>query len=116
MESLLVVLIIIVSILLIGVVLIQNPKGGGMSSNITGGNQVFGVKRTTDILEKSTWYLVIGLVVLSIFLNVNMSGTTEVIEQGSKLKDVATPAMATPELPATQDMENLPPVEEVPAE
>jgi preprotein translocase subunit SecG len=92
MEVLLVVLIVIVSVVLIGVVLIQNPKGGGMSSNIAGGNQMFGVKKTTDILEKGTWYLIIALVGLSIFLNVTIAGSSnQIIEEVSKLKDVATP-------------------------
>ena len=97
MEVLLVVLIVIVSVVLIGVVLIQNPKGGGMSSNIAGGNQMFGVKKTTDILEKGTWYLIIALVGLSIFLNVTIAGssnqiieevsTTRVTERGGRTDD-----------------------------
>ena len=60
------VLIIIVSILLTLIVLVQNSKGGGLASNFSGSNQVMGVRKTTDFLEKATWTLAISLVVLSI--------------------------------------------------
>jgi preprotein translocase subunit SecG len=50
------ILIIIASVILGFVVLIQNPKGGGLSSTFGGvGNQLMGVKQTTDVLEKGTW-------------------------------------------------------------
>ncbi|MFA0964265.1 preprotein translocase subunit SecG [Roseivirga sp. BDSF3-8] len=59
---------IFVALLLILVVLAQNSKGGGLSSQFTGGgaNQIIGVKRTTDLLEKVTWTLAIGLVILCV--------------------------------------------------
>lgn len=60
------VLIIIAAILLILVVLIQNPKGGGIASNFSAGNNIMGVKRTTDFIEKLTWGLAIGIIVLSL--------------------------------------------------
>ena len=44
----------IISILLMLVVLVQNPKGGGLASNFSQGNQIFGVEKTTDIVEKIT--------------------------------------------------------------
>ena len=47
---------IIASVILGMIVLIQNPKGGGLSSSFGGfGNQIMGVKQTTDVLEKGTW-------------------------------------------------------------
>ncbi len=50
------ILIILASIILGLIVLIQNPKGGGLSSSFGGiGNQLMGVKQTTDVLEKGTW-------------------------------------------------------------
>jgi preprotein translocase subunit SecG len=50
------ILIIISSVILGLIVLIQNPKGGGLSSTFGGfGNQLMGVKQTTDVLEKGTW-------------------------------------------------------------
>jgi len=56
-------MILICAILLILVVLIQNSKGGGLASNFSQGNQVMGVKKTTDFLEKATWTLAICLAV-----------------------------------------------------
>lgn len=61
------ILIILICVVLTLVVLIQNPKGGGLSAAFGGGgSQVMGVRRTTDFLEKATWYLAIALIVLSI--------------------------------------------------
>ena len=62
-------LIIICSILLVLIILIQNPKGGGLSSSFVGGTQMMGVKKTTDFLEKSTWTLAISLIVLILASN-----------------------------------------------
>jgi preprotein translocase subunit SecG len=64
MEFIVTVLIIIAALLLGLVVLIQNPKGGGLSSGFAGSAQIGGVKRTADFLEKATWYLGIALFVL----------------------------------------------------
>jgi len=60
------VLIIIVSILLILVVLVQNSKGGGLAANFSASNQVMGVRKTTDFLEKATWTLAVSLLALSL--------------------------------------------------
>ncbi|MDR2010081.1 MAG: preprotein translocase subunit SecG [Bacteroidales bacterium] len=57
------VMVIICAILLTLIVLIQNSKGGGLASNFGQGNQVMGVKKTTDFLEKATWTLAVGLMV-----------------------------------------------------
>ncbi len=62
------VLIIIFSIVLGLIVLIQNPKGGGLSGSLSGfGNQLMGVKQSTDILEKGTWFFaaIVGLLCLA---------------------------------------------------
>lgn len=64
MEFIVTVLIVIAALLLGLVVLIQNPKGGGLSSGFAGSAQIGGVKRTADFLEKATWYLGIALFVL----------------------------------------------------
>ena len=64
-------LIIICSVLLVLIILIQNPKGGGLSSSFGGGaNQMMGVKKTTDFLEKATWTLAISLIVLILASNI----------------------------------------------
>lgn len=60
------VLIIIVCVLLTLIVLVQNSKGGGLASNFASSNQVMGVRKTADFLEKATWTLAVSLLVLSL--------------------------------------------------
>ena len=60
------VLILIVCILMALVVLVQNSKGGGLASNFGGTNQIMGVRKTADFLEKATWTLAIVLLCLSL--------------------------------------------------
>ncbi len=80
MYTLITFLIIVACILLILVVLIQNPKGGGLGQAFGGiSNQFLGVQRTTDFLEKSTWILIITVAGLSLgtfFFIGNPSSTT----------------------------------------
>lgn len=64
MFTLCVVLIILASIVLAFVVLIQNSKGGGLASNFASSNQVMGVRKTADVLEKTTWGLAAGIMLL----------------------------------------------------
>jgi len=64
MFTLFVVLIILASIVLAFVVLIQNSKGGGLASNFASSNQVMGVRKTADVLEKTTWGLAAGIMIL----------------------------------------------------
>ncbi len=66
MYNFIIVIIFIVCILLVLIVLVQNSKGGGLTSSFSSSNQVMGVRRTTDFLEKATWFLAIALVVLTI--------------------------------------------------
>ena len=69
MYTFLTILIFIVCILLILAVLVQNSKGGGLASGFSGGSQVMGIRKTTDFIEKATWYLAISLMVLCIATN-----------------------------------------------
>ncbi len=73
MYTFLVILILIASILLVLAVLAQSPKSG-MAANFGASNQVMGVRQTANFLEKATWYLAIGIVVLSLLSTVAMSG------------------------------------------
>lgn len=73
------VLILIVCVLLTLVVLVQNSKGGGLASNFSSSNQIMGVRKTADFLEKATWTLAVALLVLSmvsIFVIPRSTGTT----------------------------------------
>lgn len=60
------VLIVIAALLLIFIVVIQNSKGGGLAAGFSSSNQVMGVRKTTDFLEKATWSLAGVVVVLAI--------------------------------------------------
>lgn len=66
MYTLLVILIVIAALLMIGIVLIQESKGGGLASNYSQFNQIGGVRKTTDFIEKTTWGLAATMVVISV--------------------------------------------------
>lgn len=76
MYSVFVILAVIVGILLAFIVLIQESKGGGLSSSFASSNQIMGVRKTTDVVEKATWILAALLVVFSIFSSFCLPGTT----------------------------------------
>ena len=69
MSLLITILIVIASIILIFFVVIQNSKGGGLASGFSSSNQVMGVRKTTDFLEKATWSLAGTIVVLCIVVS-----------------------------------------------
>lgn len=73
MTGLISIIIILASILLIVVVFVQNPKGGGLSSDFGAAQQLGGVQRTNDFIEKATWSLAGAIMVLSIALTVIMT-------------------------------------------
>ena len=77
MYTAIIILILLVCFLLALVVLAQNPKGGGISSQFSTGGaaSMMGVKRTGDLLEKLTWGFAIGLVVLALSTHM-LTGTT----------------------------------------
>ncbi len=72
MYTAITILIIITCVLLVLVVLVQNPKGGGISSGLIGSNQVMGVKKTTDFIEKLTWGLALTLVTLCLIAGLTL--------------------------------------------
>ena len=115
MYILVITLTVIASLLMIGVVLIQKSKGGGLSSQFGGANQVMGVRRTNSFIEKTTWYLaaIIGiLAIISVFVM-----PRNIITKASRVAPVATeqtvpadfntttPASETPVAPATTPAE-----------
>ncbi|MDR0412571.1 MAG: preprotein translocase subunit SecG [Dysgonamonadaceae bacterium] len=66
------ILIVIIAIFLSLIVVIQNSKGGGLAAGFASSNQVMGVRKTTDFLEKATWWLagiLVGLCVIASFLH-----------------------------------------------
>jgi preprotein translocase subunit SecG len=100
MTILFLILIIVASAVLGLIVLVQNPKGGGLAGNIAGfSNQFMGVKQTTDVLEKGTWLFagVIGVLCIlsTIFITTSKGGGRD------RLKDIA---------PATNQTQTAPPL------
>lgn len=85
--------------------MVQNPKGGGLSSSIGGSQMLGGVQKTTDFLDKSTWTLAIVLIALIILSSLSFTGA--VSDTNSKIIDnteaavPATPAAGQPAAPAT---------------
>ena len=73
----LIILVAIVAVLLILVVLVQNSKGGGLSSEFSGAGttQMFGVKKTTDLLEQITWGLASAVIVISLVSYIMVGGS-----------------------------------------
>ena len=101
-------LIIIVAFLLVVVIMVQNPKGGGLSSSFGGGgaNQLGGVQKTTDFLDKSTWTLATLLLALILLSNVtimdgNGVGESKIIDGETEVEtNVPEPIEAPVENPA----------------
>lgn len=70
MNILLTILILIASVLLILIIFIQNPKGGGLSSDFGAAQQIGGVQKTNDFVDKATWSLAGIIAVVSIILTI----------------------------------------------
>ena len=100
--SIFLVLITIVCFLLIIVIMVQNPKGGGLNANVGGiSNNFMGVKQTTDVLEKGTWIFAVFIAILAMTSTVFLkSGATE-SEKGliQKVNTSATAPITAPAQP-----------------
>lgn len=102
MTLLFVILIILASVILGLIVLIQNPKGGGLAGNIAGfSTQFMGVKQTTDVLEKGTWIFAAVIAVLSITSSVFISKTSSGEDKTEKVNPNAAAPQQTPANTAT---------------
>ncbi|MES2838386.1 MAG: preprotein translocase subunit SecG [Bacteroidota bacterium] len=99
MSALISVLIIICSILLILVVLVQNSKGGGLASSFSSSNQVMGVKRTSELIEKITWALIIAIVVLCIAASFTLKGGSSSNLNDTELREKINGAPAAQQQP-----------------
>ncbi len=109
MYYLFVILIVLAALLMIGIVLIQESKGGGLSSNFSAGNALAGVRKTTDFIEKATWGLAIAMVVLSICCAYSApeGGATSTIQATSSDPN-AQQNFAVPQAPAQGDQTAAP--------
>lgn len=100
MHTLLIVLLILASTLLAFIVLIQNPKGGGLAAGFSGGTNFIGVKRTGDLLEKGTWGLIIAIILISMIMNILPAGSGAVGSGGRSQQITPTgPASSMPMVP-----------------
>ncbi len=91
------ILILIVAALLALVVLAQNPKGGGLAAGFTGAQQIGGVQRTADFLEKSTWTLAGALMVLCLVSAAVQSGETAAMDELDAPSEQVTSGEVAPE-------------------
>jgi preprotein translocase subunit SecG len=123
MYTLFVILIVIAALLMIGIVLIQESKGGGLASQFSGYNQIGGVRKTTDFVEKATWFLAGFMVLVSVccaYVAPQAGNDSSVMENyqapatnpnnlpgfgASQQKDAAAPAAPATEAPAAETPE-----------
>tara|TARA_Y100000022_G_C13032819_1_gene276365 strand:+ start:123 stop:392 length:270 start_codon:yes stop_codon:yes gene_type:complete len=86
--------------------MVQNPKGGGLSSSFGGGGtqQLGGVKQTTDFLDKSTWYLAFTLIGLILLSNITFTQSEAISES----KALNTEEIVVEPLPFNNSEENIP--------
>lgn len=94
MYTIFAILIVIASILLVGVILIQKSKGGGLAANMSNYNQFAGVRKTTDFVEKATWGLSLFICVLSIASAFVTAPT--IVEGASQIKKLPTSETQAP--------------------
>lgn len=115
MSTFLSILIIIVCALLILIVLIQNPKGGGIASNFMSTSQFIGARQQVELIEQITWGFVGGLVVLCIAFAAivgtgNKQGETKESIVGKS--EMPTPGTSSPNMPAQQQAPAQQPVKQ----
>jgi preprotein translocase subunit SecG len=108
MIYLFLVLIVIVCVAISFLILIQNPKGGGLAGNLAGFNtQFMGVKQTTDVLEKGTWVMAIVIALLCMFsvTFISQKGGSNIPEKmnvkPSSTAPASQPMPSMPAMPAT---------------
>ncbi|MDB5246512.1 MAG: protein-export rane protein [Segetibacter sp.] len=112
------ILIVLSSVILGFIILVQNPKGGGLAGNIAGfSNQFMGVKQTNDVLEKGTWIFVSLIALLCIFSTFFMTGVSgsndnDILNKINTNQGTTAPKSTTP--PATPQQTPTPPASNQP--
>jgi len=110
MLSIILIIGLIAAALIIGIILIQNPKGGGLASNFSSSNQMFGVQRTSEGVEKLTWIFAAVILVVSLvassYNGASTVGTGKVEAKDAKINELinapAAKGNTAPTAPATQ--------------
>jgi preprotein translocase subunit SecG len=110
MMTFLIWMAIVASILLVLVVLAQNAKGGGLSSQFGGStaSNMIGVKKTGDVLERVTWGLAIAIMVFSLATNLYNGSASDPILDKAKGARTGQPTNAIPQLQTTQPADTTP--------
>ena len=104
--SIFVALIVFVCFLLVLVIMVQNPKGGGLSTSFGGGTQQLGgVQKTSDFLDRSTWVLATLLLALILVSNITLSSGNDAIDS-KLLEDSSIPENF--ENPIDQPIQEIP--------
>ncbi|HMP94029.1 MAG TPA: preprotein translocase subunit SecG [Phnomibacter sp.] len=104
MTILFLILILLASVVLGFIILVQNPKGGGLTGNVAGlGNQFMGVKQTTDVLEKGTWLFAGIIGILCLVSSLFMGSGSQTKTSLDKINTSGAPAQqaAPAQAPAT---------------
>lgn len=96
MHIVIIALTLIAAVLLIGIVLIQKSKGGGLSSQFGGAGSVMGVRQTNSFLEKATWTLVGALAVLSVISSYTAGDTRNSRQLRTVPQEQTAPASTIP--------------------
>ncbi len=113
--------ILLASILMIFVVLVQKSKGGGLASGFASSNQIMGVRKTTDFLEKVTWTLAATVIILSILTAKYTASHSKTPQSQIEVQQPAplspstapdvTPGLPIPSTPAAPAPEEATPME-----
>jgi preprotein translocase subunit SecG len=113
MYTLFTILIILICVLLVLIVLIQKPKGGGLNPNFAGSSQLMGVKKTTDVVERSTWMLSLALLVFTLMINmwIDRGGEAQEATQLREKAESAAVGLPGPGAPAPAAPGGATPVE-----
>ena len=119
MYTAITVFIILISLLLAMVVLVQNSKGGGLASGFSSSNQIMGVRKTTDVLEKLTWGLAISLMIFSVGANMILprdQGAQAASAIQEQIDNAAVPSQGLEQPPIGKSGQNQPPANNQPAQ
>ncbi|CCY10400.1 preprotein translocase subunit SecG [Porphyromonas sp. HMSC077F02] len=109
------ILIVLASIAIVFVITIQNSKGGGLASGFAASNNVMGVRRTTDLIEKITWGLAIAIAVLAI-ISVKWAPRSTSTQSESVISDYVDQATLPVAPEAATPFGDTPAATEAPAE
>lgn len=112
MYLLCVILVVLVSVLMCGIVMIQNSKGGGLAAGFNSSNQIMGVRKTTDFLEKATWTLAALIVVICVAAAYTLPKSGEAIVNDPISIEATASEAASPAVEATLPVEPSAPLAE----